>query len=85
MVQPSTYCARQGIALLFEVLALLPKLQGIVFSGRTAQHAQGVLRKRRPDLFQLQMPHPSPLSICSRADVANRITATLKTAKSYIR
>ncbi len=84
-VRPRIVDVRRGTALLLEVLELLPNLRGIILSGRTAQYAQTTLKQRRPDLFQVQMPHPSPLSVCSGDDVAGRIVSALQSAKSQSR
>lgn len=72
---------RNGIALLGEVLGLLPCLRVVVCAGRTARQAQATIQEARPGLLVLSMPHPSPLAVCAGPHVARQIVATLELAR----
>ena len=72
---------RGGVALLDEVLVLLPCLRVVVCAGRTARQAEDAIRTRRPDVQVLSMPHPSPLAVCAGPHVARQIVDTLTQAR----
>jgi hypothetical protein len=76
---------RAGIAMLGDVLDLLPCLRVVVLAGRTARQAHAAIEARRPGLIVLEMPHPSPLSVCTSPTVAPQIVATLARAAQLAR
>ena len=70
----------RGLALLPDVLDLLPHLKAIVLCGRVAKLAGPVVANHRPRVPVLTMPHPSPTYVCTSPDIAARIVATLADA-----
>ena len=75
---------RAGLALLPDLLALLPELRVCVLAGRAAAAAAPVLRAARPGLPLLAMPHPSPTYVCTSPDVPRRIVAALRRAAGIV-
>jgi uracil-DNA glycosylase len=69
---------READEWLAELLATLPRLRFVVFVGRKALHAQDVVRRLRPDVTVMTMPHPSPMFINRASDNGNRILAVLQ-------
>jgi len=74
-----------GLALLPELLDVLPALCVVVLSGRPAAAADPVVRAHRPGLPVLQMPHPSPTIVCTSPAIGERIAATLAAAAALVR
>lgn len=73
-----------GIALLPDLLDLLPRLEVVVLSGRPAAAAEPAIRRHRPDLRVLTMPHPSPTIVCTSPAIGQRIAATLAEAAAIL-
>ncbi len=69
-----------GLGELPAFLRLLPDLRVAVLAGRAAALAEPVLRRARPGVAVLRMPHPSPTYVCTRPDIAPGIVATLREA-----
>jgi uracil-DNA glycosylase len=69
-----------GLAVLPDLLDLLPALRVVVLSGRPAAAAGGVIADRWPHLPVLTMPHPSPTIVCTSPAVGERIRSTLAQA-----
>ena len=74
----------EGIEMLITLLTLFPDLVTIVFAGRVAQKAIPRVRLAFPNFSLLEMPHPSPLSVCTHPNVRQRILSTLRHAKQLI-
>lgn len=66
-----------GLAELPGFLALMPHLGVAVLSGRVAAGAEAVLRRRRPEVVVLRIPHPSPTYVCTRPSIAPGIVSVL--------
>lgn len=75
---------RDGLALLPGFLALLPRLRVAVLAGRVAAMAEPVIRRERPDLPILTMPHPSPTIVCTSPAIPARIRAALAEAAALL-
>lgn len=73
-----------GLSLLLGFVALLPRLRVVVMAGRTAALAMSVLRKVRPDLALLAMPHPSPTYVNTSPTVATLIAQILAEAATCL-
>lgn len=73
-----------GIALLPDLLDLLPRLRVVVLSGRPAAAAEPAIRRQRPALAVLTMPHPSPTIVCTSPAISQRIAATLAEAAAIL-
>ena len=69
---------READEWLTELLATLDRLCFVVFVGKKALHAQGVVRSARPDLEVMTMPHPSPMFINRASANRSRILAVLQ-------
>lgn len=74
----------EGIEKLITLLPHFPDLATVVFAGRVAQQAMLRVRHAFPDISLLEMPHPSPLSVCTHPSVRQRILSTLRDAKQSI-
>lgn len=74
----------EGIEMLIGLLSRFPDLVTVVFAGRVAQQAMPHVRLAFPDFGLLEMPHPSPLSVCTHPSVRQRILCTLTHAKQSI-
>lgn len=74
----------EGLAVLPPLLALLPRLEVVVLSGRVAGEAKAIVAAVRPDTAVLTMPHPSPTYVCTSPDVPRRIKATLAEAAELL-
>ena len=74
----------EGIEMLITLLTLFPDLVTIVFAGRVAQKAIPRVRLAFHNFSLLEMPHPSPLSVCTHPNVRQRILSTLHHAKQSI-
>jgi len=74
-----------GVALLPDLLDLLPHLRAVVLSGRAAAAAEPVVRHHRPSLPVLTMPHPSPTIVCTSPAIGQRIAATLAETAALVR
>ena len=70
----------EGLTYLPSFMRLLPKLRVVVMSGRYAGMAESVLLIAKPDLTLFNTPHPSPVFVNTRPDIAPGIVATLKQA-----
>lgn len=75
----------QGIAMLPDLIDLLPRLRVVVLSGRPAASAEPAIRQHRPDLPILTMPHPSPTIVCTSPAIGRRIADTLAEAAALVR
>ncbi|WP_122389621.1 uracil-DNA glycosylase [Pseudomonas syringae group genomosp. 3] len=75
----------EGIEMLITLLTFFPDLVTIVFAGRVAQKAIPRVRLAFPNFSLLEMPHPSPLSVCTHPNVRQRILSTLRHAKQSIK
>jgi uracil-DNA glycosylase len=76
--------ARAGMIPLLELLALLPRLRGVVLLGKKAQIAWSVLNARRPDLRLFVSPHPSPLFCNHAPENRERILAVFREVCAFI-
>jgi uracil-DNA glycosylase len=54
---------RAGFPYLLRLLALLPRVRGVVLVGRKAQRVAAALTRARPELHQHRMSHPSPMFV----------------------
>ncbi|PPU21871.1 uracil-DNA glycosylase [Xanthomonas arboricola] len=75
---------QEGTVMLLDVLSRLPRLHSIVFAGRIAQQCMPSVKESFPLLALFGMPHPSPLSICTSAEVTKRILSVLSEAKRWL-
>lgn len=75
---------RAGLEWLPPLLELLSELRIAVLAGRFAAAAEPVLRKARPGVPVLTMPHPSPTYVCTSPAVPARIAATLDAAAAVL-
>lgn len=69
-----------GLALVPDLLALLPQLRVAVLCGRHAGRAAPVIAASRPAVAVLRMPHPSPTYVCTAPSIGPGIVATLAEA-----
>lgn len=67
----------EGLALLPDLLARLPRLAVVVLAGRHAAAAEPAVRAARPDVAVLAMPHPSPVICCTDPAYPARIRTVL--------
>lgn len=74
----------EGIEMLITLLPRFPDLVTVVFAGRVAQQAMLRIRLAFPDFELLEMPHPSPLSVCTHPSVRQRILSALFHAKQSV-
>ena len=74
----------EGLTLLPLFLALLPRLEVVVLSGRVAGEARDTVARTRADVAILAMPHPSPTYVCTSPAVPARIRETLAEAASCL-
>ncbi len=74
----------EGLRLLPELLALLPRLEVAVLAGRLAEAAWPVLHVKCPEVEVLAMPHPSPVFICTSSAVEERIRTALGRAAELL-
>ena len=72
-----------GIALLPDLMTLLPSLRAVVLCGRAAGRAEPVIAGYDPKLSVLHMPHPSPTYVCTAPSVAERIVTALIAAARF--
>lgn len=72
--------ARDGIAMLPPVLALLPRLRVVVLAGRIAARAAPVVSRERPELPIILAPHPSPTIMCTSPSYPEQMRAGLAEA-----
>ena len=70
----------EGVAMLPDLLALLPQLAVVVLAGRHAATAEPVIRAVRPEATLLTMPHPSPVICCTNPAYPARIGVALAEA-----
>lgn len=75
---------REGLTLLPDFLALLPRLHVAVLAGRIAGLARPVLEQARPGLTLVPMPHPSPTIVCTSPDIPRRIQSALAEAAKLL-
>ena len=75
---------RRGLELLPPLLSLLPKLRCIVLSGRVAGMAESAMRAAAPELAVIQIPHPSPIYVCTSPEIGRRIAAGLSAAAAAL-
>ncbi|MDP1025917.1 uracil-DNA glycosylase family protein [Sphingomonas sp. KR1UV-12] len=71
----------EGLALLPDLLRLLPALRVVLLAGRVAREAAPVVARERPDATILTMPHPSPTYVCTSPAVPQRIGAAMAQAR----
>lgn len=69
---------READSWLKELLATLTELRFVVFVGRKALHAQGVVRESRSSVAVMTMPHPSPMFINRAPGNRHRILSVLQ-------
>jgi hypothetical protein len=60
------------------LLVTLQQLQIVVFVGKKALHAQGVVMRCRPDVIVVTMPHPSPMFINRAPGNRERVLVALQ-------
>ena len=70
---------------LAELLTSLPRLRVVAFVGQKALHAQGVVRRVRPDVAVMHSPHPSPLFINRLPSNRDRIMVVLRELSGRLR
>lgn len=73
-----------GLAELPGFLALLPRLAVAVLAGRVAAGARPVLAAARPSLVVIEMPHPSPVIVCTNPAIPARVRAALAEAAALL-
>lgn len=76
---------READAWLVELLALLTRLRVVVFVGQKALHAQGVVRRTRPDVAIIRTPHPSPLFINRAPGNRDRLLSLMRELSARLR
>ncbi len=76
---------READAWLAELLTLLTQLRVVAFVGQKALHAQGVVRRVRPDVAVMSTPHPSPLFINRAPGNRDRIMVVLRDLSARLR
>ena len=69
-----------GLALVPDLLRLLPWLCAVVLCGRAAGFAEPAVATHDPTLRLLRMAHPSPTYVCTDPGIAGRITGVLAEA-----
>ncbi len=75
---------KSGQAWLAPLLAVLPKLEVVVLSGRSAGASQGPIEALRPGLPVVTIPHPSPTYVCTSPSVRTRILDGLRQAAATL-
>ena len=73
-----------GLQLLPGLLEILPSLKVAVLAGKPAAQAEPIIKAVRPEITVLQMPHPSPVYVNTKPDIAPNILSTLRSAQSLI-
>ncbi len=73
-----------GLALLPDLLDLLPRLRVAVLAGRSARGAGPVLQRVRPDVHLLTTAHPSPVYVNTAPEIAPGLVATLRRAAELL-
>lgn len=63
---------------LAQLLAVLPQLRWVMFVGKQALHAQGIVRRARPAVDIMTMRHPSPVFVNRRPGNRERILASMR-------
>jgi len=76
---------READTWLSELLVTLHRLRFVVFVGQKALHARDVVRRSRPDIDVMAMPHPSPMFINRTPDNRNRILSVLQELQARLR
>jgi hypothetical protein len=74
----------EGLTLLPDLLAHLPRLRVVLLAGRVAAAARAVIAHVRPDLAIVAMPHPSPTYVCTSPTVPERIVAAIADAHDLL-
>ena len=81
---PRTPEIRRGLALLPDLLPLLPRLRCVVLSGRVAGSAEPSIAADRPDLLVIRVPHPSPVYVCTNPEIPSRLVAGFRRAADLL-
>lgn len=75
----------EGRRWLAPLLARLPRLKAAVLAGRFARACRADLEALAPGLALFEMPHPSPVYVNTRPDIAAGIVAVLSQARAASR
>ncbi|MBO1020059.1 uracil-DNA glycosylase [Methylobacterium sp. SD274] len=67
------------------LIELLPALEVVVLAGRVAGLSRETLRRLRPAIPLIAVPHPSPTYVCTSPEVAQRIALGLSEAAAILR
>ena len=81
---PSRTEILEGLRELPALIALLPRLKGIILAGRVAGMGRSTLADLRPDLPVVEIPHPSPTFVCTSPEVSRRIRDGLVRARTWL-
>ncbi|MET0428039.1 MAG: uracil-DNA glycosylase [Microvirga sp.] len=73
-----------GLRELPALIALLPRLRGVILAGRVAGLARPILAGLRSDLPVVEIPHPSPTYVCTSPEVPRRILDGLRQAGEWL-
>jgi hypothetical protein len=75
---------REGVSVMPDWLALLPRLRVVVLAGRVARQAAPVIAAHRPALPMLLMPYPSPTIVCTATAIPAAIMSALRQAAAIL-
>ncbi|MHC2016470.1 uracil-DNA glycosylase [Methylobacterium sp. CM6247] len=70
---------------LASLIEMLPALEVVVLAGRVAGLSRETLRRLRPVIPLIAVPHPSPTYVCTSPEVAQRIAIGLSEAAAILR
>ncbi|EFJ1749927.1 uracil-DNA glycosylase [Escherichia coli] len=77
---PTRENINKGLNIIKSLMPLLKNVRVILLAGSVASKTRIFFEKEYPHIVLLNMPHPSPLSLCRSPDISTKIKDTLQQA-----